>query len=88
MPMVLYEDVVNKVKIIKGMITPKKVAVSAAWLKEARKVIPEIPDPTTGQCVIETTHFTVDKLVWHLRDPVGHRTYVIIDRKGNTFARH
>lgn len=69
------------ITITKKFGAPKKMTLDA-WFKEARKVIPEIPDPTRTDWTI--THEEASKdakfITFELSNTVGERCKLIIDR--------
>lgn len=76
MALVVFRDQVNNVEISKKMFPPKKVASLEHWLKEARKVISQIPT----DCSVINTQCNSRWITWELTSPKGERTYVVIDR--------
>ena len=65
-------------RITRGMAAPKRVTSLDHWLKEARKVLKEIP--RASECIVETTSTTPYGITFNLRRPDGSRVYVAIDR--------
>jgi hypothetical protein len=84
MPIVQYVDPLqvnnthHKGRITRGMSAPIKASSLEHWLKEARKVIHEIPRST--ECIIETCTATPKGITYNLIRPNGTRVYVVIDR--------
>lgn len=61
---------------------PKKMTLEA-WFKEARKVIPEIPNPKNTDWQIYEEEATRDSIhiIYLLSNTVGERCKVVINRK-------
>jgi hypothetical protein len=53
----------------------------SAWLREARKVIPQIPNHLRGEAYIHQTNATPSFIKFELKRPDDSRVYVIIDRQ-------
>lgn len=73
-------------RITRGMVVPKKVTSLEHWLKAARKAIPQIPNLSTGECIIEQHHATPKNITFHLRRANGTRVYVVIDRERDALS--
>lgn len=71
----------DAIPISRKMGAPKKMTMEA-WFKSARKIIPEIPDPTKTDWIITTEHATTDAryITYELANTIGDRCSVIIDR--------
>lgn len=83
MPIVQFQDPHNKQNIVRNMATPKSITKPEAWLKGARKAIPQIPHPET--VFIEQFDASLDTIVIHLRNSVTReRYYVAIQRRKST----
>ena len=80
MAQVQYVDVPNDVRITRGMGAPKRVTLLSAWLREARKVIPQIPNHLKGEAYVLTSNATTNFIKFELKRPDDSRVYVIIDR--------
>lgn len=71
------------INLTKSMIPPKNIASVVHWLRQARKVIPQIPDIEGGlgwkvwDEVITDTVIMLD-----IRDREGNRCAVVMERKG------
>jgi hypothetical protein len=84
MPAVQFRDEVNKVNITKKMFTPKKADQISAWWREARKLIPQIPDPyTNGDWRFEPDRpeITIGYIRWSMVNKKSERVHLVIDRK-------
>lgn len=66
--------------ISKKMPAPKKVERIEAWFKQARKLIPEIPNPEQTDWQITHQDATVKWINFEMHNSVGERCYVVIDR--------
>lgn len=62
------------------MFTPKHLTKELAWLKEARKVIPAIPDPARSDWRILSTAVTINFVQFEMANSIGHTATVKIDR--------
>ena len=60
---------------------PKKMTMEA-WFKAARKVMPEIPDPTKTDWIITHEEASRDAkyITFELSNTVGERGHLLIDR--------
>lgn len=69
------------IPISKKMGAPKKMTMEA-WFKSARKIIPEIPDPTKTDWIITAESATNDArfITYELANTVGERCHIVIDR--------
>ena len=84
MPEVEYRDKEGKVRR-QRMFTPKRIQEISHWIKEARKSIPTIPDPSKSDWrVIETTIET-KWITIHFANSVNERARIIIDRQKPAF---
>lgn len=63
------------------MFTPKKITVELAWLREARKVIPQIPNSEKTDWRIHSSHITLHFLRFEMVNSVGKVATITIDRK-------
>lgn len=79
MPEVLYEDKVGETRSAK-MFSPKLIQEPSRWFKEARKVIPTIPNPETSDWRIVETTIEVRWITFTLVNSVNERARIIIDR--------
>lgn len=93
MPQVQFSYPAKGIQITKGMPTPKKMAQLEAWYKEARKVIPDIPEiglpDKDGRLWKEYDVPHVDEL-WIRRtyvNDIGERAYLVIARKISFLGR-
>jgi hypothetical protein len=68
------------INITKKMSAPKKVEQIEAWFKQARKTIPEIPDPEQTDWQITHKDATIKWIKFEMHNTVGERCYVVIDR--------
>lgn len=63
MPQIDYSYPAKNIRITKGMVTPKKITeLYKGWFREAKKVIPQIPDVPEYQ----GANIDSDGLVWRL----------------------
>lgn len=63
------------------MFTPKRITQESAWLREARKVIPEIPNVEKTDWRILSMDVSLHKLHFELVNSLGTRATITIDRK-------
>jgi hypothetical protein len=69
--------------------TPKRVTEVEAWLRSARKAIPEIPDFPNGVWrAVGDPQISTDFIRWELESVLGERAYIIIDRKYDIIANN
>lgn len=71
------------INVTKVMIPPKNVASVVHWLRQARKAIPQIPD-TEGQLgwKVYDEIITDTAIMLDIRDKLGNRCAVVMERKG------
>ncbi len=77
---VQYIDVINNVRLTASMPTPKKMSNLDAWFREARKVIPEIPDIRLELWFIVSSEACKHYIRYELKDRRGVNVYVVILR--------
>lgn len=70
----------KNINITKKMAAPKKVTQIEAWFKEARKMIPEIPNPKDTDWIITHQQADVKWVRYDLVNSVGEKCQVVIDR--------
>lgn len=68
------------INITKKMAAPKKVTEVRSWFKQARKAIPEIPNPDQTDWQITHELAEVKWIKFEMHNTVGERCYVIINR--------
>lgn len=81
MALVQYRNDLLDINIQRGMPAPKKIEKLEAWFKQARKVIPQIPDAPNGLWNITHQSASIKWISFELETPQGERCYVIIDRQ-------
>lgn len=81
MALVQYRNEVQKTELSRRMFAPKKAADINAWFKEARKVIPQIPNPKDTDWVIFRSDASLNYISFEMYNSVGERCYVVIARK-------
>ncbi len=85
MALVQFKDEINNVSITRRMSAPKKVTRLDHWYKAARKTIPQIPDLLVPGTSIINTQCTFQWITWEVKDEVGNRSYVVINRRIDSF---
>lgn len=86
MAIVQFKDEINKVEITRRMSAPKKVTRLEHWYKEARRIIPQIPDIQMPGMEVINTQCTFKWITWEVKDPKGHRSYVVINRRADSLG--
>lgn len=81
MAVVQFRNDPKGINITKPMFPPKKVSEMSAWYKAARKVIPDIPDLEQRTWTLAHALADLQWVKFELRNAIGERAYVIIDRK-------
>ena len=66
--------------------TPKRIEVAQAWIREIRKVIPEMPDPDTTDWMVTNFDPTLDIILIEMVNMIGEKCRVGVLR-GDTLAR-
>lgn len=83
MPIVQFRNDPQSIDINRKMFAPKTATIQA-WFKEARKVIPQIPNPKqTDWQVSNWAHaITTDGrfIKFEMFNSVGERCHIVIDR--------
>lgn len=69
--------------ITKYMGIPNNYQSILSWLKTARKVIPQIPNPEDSDWYISQELITLETVALELRNSIGAQCAVIIERKKN-----
>jgi hypothetical protein len=69
--------------ITKYMGTPPNYQSLLSWLKTARKVIPQIPNPEQSDWFISQEVITLETVCLELKNSIGLRCSVIIERRKN-----
>lgn len=86
MPRVQFVYPFAKINVTKPMPTPRNMTKLAVWLREARKVIPQIPKIEDSDWMVWEEIVTEGTIIFHLRDSVGNKCSVAIDRKYDIVA--
>lgn len=82
MAVAYYLNKITDQRIGRCMPIPKKVSRIDAWLKQARKTIPEIPDPYKDpKWSISTSEATIEEVRFTLVNNSGFEVLVVIRRK-------
>lgn len=63
-----------------GMPAPKRPELIEEWFKQARRVIPEIPDPKKSDWFIKTHYVTGNYLTFEMLNSIGERCAVTVLR--------
>lgn len=79
MAMVQFRNDPKSIDITKRMFAPK-TATMHHWFKEARKVIPEIPNPKQTDWIIAHEEADLRWVKFELANSVGERCFIVIDR--------
>ncbi len=80
MALTQYRDLKKNITISKRMGAPKKVERMEAWLKEARKVIPQIPSVKDTDWQITHQLATSKRIIFEMHNSIGEACTVEIDR--------
>ncbi len=83
MAIVQYRHETKGIEVTKTMFAPKKAGVLDAWFKEARKIIPSIPNTKDTDWFIAHGDADLDWIKFELHNSVGERCYVVINRKAS-----
>ena len=83
MPLVQLSIPPRNINIARYMAIPKRYQSLENWLLTARKVIPEIPNIERTDWYIWDSWVNVDTIVFELRDSIGNKAAVVIDRSRN-----
>lgn len=86
MPLVHVNMPTRRFETSKKMPTPKKMANIENWFKDARKVIPEIPDPKVTDWFLKTSHAHPDYVKFEIVNSIGEQGTVFIDRTYKTIG--
>jgi len=86
MALVQFKDEIKGIEITRRMSAPKKVERLESWYKEARKIIPQIPDIQLQGYEVINTQCTVNWITWEVKDEVGNRSYVVINRRADSLG--
>lgn len=83
MPIVQFRNDPQSIQVDRKMFAPKTASIYA-WFKEARKVIPQIPNPKqTDWQIANLDHAVSENGRWinfEMFNSVGERCYIVIDR--------
>ena len=85
MPLVQFSYPPKQINLHRFMSPPRKYQDLPSWLKQARKVLPQIPDCERTDWFIWDTIVTLQTIIFELRDSVGNRCAVAIDRRATQF---
>lgn len=80
MALAQYRNQANDVNITKKIPAPRKVEKMEAWFKEARKMIPQIPNPKETDWIISHETATIKYVRFDMVNTVGEKCQVVIDR--------
>jgi len=80
MPRVQFTFPARRIQIVKVMPTPRVMSSLDAWFKQARKVIPQIPD-LDGQWYLGEEVVELRWIKFTLQSGIGETAYVLIDRE-------
>jgi len=86
MPLAQFHDPINNRNIVRGFATPKRLDRPIDWLREIRKVIPEVPDLRKSDWYVGEFDATLSIIKITLFNSVGERCYIAIDRKRSVLA--
>lgn len=73
--------------ITKSMVPPKNITDTKFWLRQARKAIPLIPDTEAGEWKIYDEVISDKTIMVDIRDKLGNRCAVVIERKGSMSSK-
>lgn len=76
----------HNLSITKYMGVPRDYQSILSWLKTARKVIPQIPNPEDSDWYISNELITLETVALELKNSIGSQCAVIIERKKSQFA--
>lgn len=85
MPIVQFRNDPQKIDLTRKMFAPKRSSIEA-WFKEARKVIPQIPNPKQTDWQLTTLDLGEvlsddDRFIkFEMFNSVGERCHIVIDR--------
>jgi hypothetical protein len=80
MPLAEFNFPAKNIRRQKRMFPPKKVYSLPHWQKQARKLIPDIPDAPNGYWRILHEDVTVQWIKLTYESTAGERCYLTIDR--------
>lgn len=83
MPRVQFSFPPRDINITKDMPSPRRIGELDHWYKQARKVIPEIPNLQETDWFIFQQEITESSIVFEIHDSVGQKCAVVIDRRHN-----
>jgi len=82
MPNAVYDNKFTEERVgPKVMPTPKRIEDPQAWVREARKVIPAIPDVSKTDWMITDFDTALDIILIGLANTVGEKANIAIDRR-------
>lgn len=83
MPLVQFRNQPKAIDITRKMFAPKKASIEA-WFKEARKIIPQIPNPKDSDWQVSNFDHAVSEdgrwIKFEMFNSVGERCHIVIDR--------
>jgi hypothetical protein len=85
MPRVQLSNPRRGINECKAFATPT-IADTSKWWREARKVIPQIPDVDSTDWFIAHETVTEGSIIWELRNSIGEKCAVVVDRKFDMVA--
>lgn len=83
MPKVQFSCPPAQINITRYMNTPKGAGNIGNWLREARKVVPQIPNIAQSDWYIHDHQASLRSIIFELRDSVGNKCAVCIERRAN-----
>lgn len=78
MPLVRFKT--DEIDQTARMFTPKLLTRELAWLNEARKVLPRIPNPAKTDWRVLSTSISLHTVRFELANSVGKTATITIDR--------
>jgi len=81
MPLAQFRDEVRGICVTRRMFAPTTAGAEKAWFKQARSVIPAIPDPKRTDWSVCTPEVSLAYIKWEMLNTIGERCWVIIDRR-------
>lgn len=82
MPVVFYYNSKGE-QSAKTMPQPKRMADISAWFRQARRVLPEIPNPSDSDWRLVNEEATLKEVTFELVDTFGDKRTVLIRRDLN-----
>lgn len=99
MPTVEYSNLIRKIKVSRGMITPKKIQDLSKWLKQAQISVKEIPRNIASCATVVDRSISPD-MSWFVSDEevsvkyirfdienlLGEKAHIVINRSTNSMG--